>query len=90
MVANVVAELVMTWHRCLGHVSKQGLKVHFDRNLFPGLNIDFYEDCLYDKHCRASFLSSYAKSFDVLELIYSERWADHIESLPGSSYIFLY
>lgn len=37
MVANLVAQLVMTWHRCLAYVSKQGLKVHFDRNLFPGL-----------------------------------------------------
>lgn len=40
-------ESFMTWHKRLGHMSKQGLKVLIDLNLLPGLkstNLDFFED----------------------------------------------
>lgn len=34
MVANVVTRSIMTWHMCLGHMSKHGLNVLLDRDYF--------------------------------------------------------
>jgi hypothetical protein len=59
IVTNVVTESIMTWHKRLGHMSKQGLKVILDRSLIMGLKYvdsDFREDCMFCKHHRTSLL----------------------------------
>ncbi|KAJ4981494.1 hypothetical protein NE237_032331 [Protea cynaroides] len=88
IVTNAVTESTTIWHRRLGHMSMQGLKVLLDRGLLLGLksvNLDFYEDCLSEKHHRAPFCRSVAKSQNILHLMHSDIWETPVESVGGSS-----
>lgn len=85
IVANAMTDSSTTWHKYLGHMSKQGLKVLSDQNLLPGLssiNLEFCENCLYEKFHRASLPLYVARNKGVLELI----WEAPIEPLEGSKY----
>ena len=78
----------MTWHKRLGHMSKQGLKVLLDRSLILGLkyvDLDFCEDCMFGKHHRTSFTSVTIKSKNVFYLIHSNTWESSEESIGGSN-----
>jgi hypothetical protein len=86
IVTNAVTESIMTWHKHLGHKSKQGLKVLLDCSLIMGLKYvdsDFREDCMFRKHHRTSFTSVTIKSKNVLYLIHSNTWESFEESVGG-------
>jgi hypothetical protein len=92
LVANAVTEPVMTWHRCLGHISKQGLNVLLDHNFLLGLkfvDLEFCEDFLFGKHLRASFSSTTIKSKNVVDLTHSYTWESPVKSIGGLNYLFL-
>lgn len=93
LVANAVTEPVMTWHRCLGHISKQGLNVLLDHNFLSGLkfvDLEFCEDCLFGKHHRASFSSTTIKSKNVFRFnSFLYTWESLVKSIGGLNYLFL-
>nr|GEV81204.1 retrovirus-related Pol polyprotein from transposon TNT 1-94 [Tanacetum cinerariifolium] len=47
--------VAVTWHQKLGHMSEQGMKIHIERKLLPGLtkvSLPFYEHCVISKQHR--------------------------------------
>ncbi|PKU82518.1 putative mitochondrial protein [Dendrobium catenatum] len=59
--SNIVGGL---WHRRLGHMSKKYMHLLFTRGKLRGLkfiDLDFCEDCVYDKQQRVSFSNNGSK-----------------------------
>ncbi|KAK8931243.1 hypothetical protein KSP39_PZI016330 [Platanthera zijinensis] len=49
------------WHNRLGHMSEKGMKSLISNDILAGLkfvDLDFYEDCVFDKQSRVSFSKS--------------------------------
>ena len=50
-----IEELIIRWHRKLGHLSEKGLQILFNQKLFPRLktiSLPFYEHCVISKQHR--------------------------------------
>ena len=50
---------VALWHHRLGHMSEKGMQILHSMKLLPDLkhvSLEFYENCIYEKHKRVRFL----------------------------------
>ncbi|TYK21893.1 Gag-Pol [Cucumis melo var. makuwa] len=81
--------LSMMWHRKLGHMSEQGLKVLVEQNLLLGLtkvSLPFCEHYVTSKQHRLKFNTSSSRSKVILELVHSDVWQPPATSLGGAMY----
>ncbi|GKF29907.1 gag-pol polyprotein, partial [Tanacetum coccineum] len=66
--------VAITWHRKLGHMSEQGMKILVERKLLSGLtkvSLPFCEHYVISKQHRLKFKTSNSRSVCVLELVHS-------------------
>lgn len=77
---NIVStgESASIWHNRFGHMSERGMKILHSRNLLPNLkevDMGFYEDCVYGKQRRVSFLKvGKERRKKKLELVHTYLW----------------
>ena len=86
---GTVEEMMMMWHKRLGHMSEKGLKVLSDRKLLPGLtkvSLPLCEHCVVSKQHRLKFNTSTARSKNILDLVHSDVWQAPVPSLGGANY----
>lgn len=79
----------MIWHKKLGHMSEQGMKILAEKNLLPGLtkvSLPFCEHCIVSKQHRLKFKTSNSRSKAILELVHSDVWQAPVTSLGGANY----
>ena len=87
--ASSAEELTMMWHRKLGHMSEQGLKILAEQKLLLGLkkvSLPFCEHCVTSKQHILKFNSSSARSKTIFDLIHSDVWQAPVMSLGGAKY----
>ncbi|KAE8699518.1 hypothetical protein F3Y22_tig00110577pilonHSYRG00088 [Hibiscus syriacus] len=88
-VASCSSDSAMLWHRKLGHMSEQGMKVLVEQNLLPGLikvSLTLCEHCITSKQYRLKFNTSNSRGKSVLELVHSDEWKAPVTSLGGAKY----
>ncbi|KAE8733847.1 hypothetical protein F3Y22_tig00000916pilonHSYRG00052 [Hibiscus syriacus] len=88
-VASCSSDSAMLWHKKLGHMSKQGMKVFVEQKLLPGLtkvSLTLCEHCITSKQHRLKFNTSNSRGKSVLELVHSDVWKAPITSLGGAKY----
>ncbi|GJR00053.1 retrovirus-related pol polyprotein from transposon TNT 1-94 [Tanacetum coccineum] len=81
--------VAFSWHKKLGHMSEQGMKILVERKLIPGLtkvSLPFCEYCVISKQHRLKFKASNSRSVSVLELVHSSVWQTPVQSLKGAKY----
>ncbi|GJS02307.1 gag-pol polyprotein [Tanacetum coccineum] len=64
-------KVTVMWHRKLGHMSEQGMKILVEIKLLLGLtkrSLPFCKDCVISKQHRLKFKTSNSRSVSVLEL----------------------
>ena len=77
------------WHKKLGHMSEQGMKILAEQSLLPGLTkvaLPFCENCIISKQHRLKFSTSKFRSQETLELVHSDVWQAPVTSLGGARY----
>ena len=82
-------ESTMLWHKKLGHMSEQGLKILYEHGLLPGLtkvSLAFCEHCVTSKQHRLKFGTSDSRSATILELIHFDVWQAQVKSMGGAGY----
>ncbi|KAL3834104.1 hypothetical protein ACJIZ3_008840 [Penstemon smallii] len=87
--ATSAENLMMMWHRKLGHMSERGLKILAEQELLPGLknvSLSFCEHCVTSKKHKLKFNNSNIRSKAILELIHSDVWQAPVMSLGGARY----
>ena len=83
----------MRWHRKLGHMLENGLKILFDKKLLPGLKIislPFYEHRVINKQHKLRFSRFTIRSKDIQNLVGSNVWESLTISLRGANYLVLF
>ncbi|GMJ14768.1 hypothetical protein HRI_005146000 [Hibiscus trionum] len=88
-VASCSSDSTMLWHRKLGHMSEQGMKVLVEQKLLPGLtkvSLPLCEHCITSKQHRLKFNTSNSRGKAVLELVHSDVWQAPVTSLGGAKY----
>ncbi|KAE8703180.1 BTB/POZ domain-containing protein [Hibiscus syriacus] len=88
-VASCSSDSAMLWHKKLGHMSEQGMKVLVEQKLLPGLtkvSLTLCEHCITSKQHQLKFNTSKSRGKNVLELVHSDVWQAPITSLGGAKY----
>ncbi|KAE8716977.1 cytochrome P450 71A9-like [Hibiscus syriacus] len=88
-IASCSSDSVMLWHKKLGHMSEQGMKVLAEKKLLPSLtkvSLTLFEHCITSKQHRLKFNTSNSKGKSVLELVHSDVWQTPVTSLGGAKY----
>ncbi|KAE8656252.1 Retrovirus-related Pol polyprotein from transposon TNT 1-94 [Hibiscus syriacus] len=88
-VASSSSDFAMLWHKKLGHMSEQGMKVLVEQKLLPGLtkvSLTLCEHCITSKQHRLKFNTSNSRGKSVLELVHSDVWQAPVTSLGGEKY----
>ncbi|KAE8734234.1 Serine carboxypeptidase-like 33 [Hibiscus syriacus] len=83
------SDSAMLWHKKLGHMSEQGIKVLVEQKLLPGLtkvSLTLCEHCITSKQHRLKFNTSNSRGKSVLELVHSDVWQAPVTSLGGAKY----
>ena len=75
---QIVASDTTLWHNRLGNMSEKGMKVLHSKKVLPSLkcvNMDFCENCVYEKQKRVSFVKTgKEKKKEKLELVHTNVW----------------
>ncbi|KAE8725167.1 Eukaryotic translation initiation factor 3 subunit E [Hibiscus syriacus] len=88
-VASCSSDSAMLWHKKLGHMSEQGMKVLVEQNLLPDLTkvtLPLCDHCITSKQHRLKFNKSNSRGKSVLELVRSDVWQAPVTSLCGAKY----
>ncbi|KAE8680428.1 putative Double Clp-N motif-containing P-loop nucleoside triphosphate hydrolases superfamily protein [Hibiscus syriacus] len=88
-VASCSSDSAMLWHKKLGHMSEQGMKVLVEQKLLPGLtkvSLTLCEHCITSKQHLLKFNTSNSRGKSVLELVHSDVWQAPVTSLSGEKY----
>ena len=86
---NTIKESIMLWHKKLGHMSEQGLKIFSEHGFLLGLtnvSLPFCEHYFTSKQHRFKFCTSDSRSSTILELIHSDVWQAPVKSMGGARY----
>lgn len=73
--SNPSERSTIVWHKKLGHMYKQGMKILMEENLFPSLtnvSLPFCEHCV-TRH-KLKFNTSNYKRKEILELVHIDVW----------------
>ncbi|GAA0173717.1 hypothetical protein LIER_27276 [Lithospermum erythrorhizon] len=79
----------ITWHKKVGHMFEQGMKILVEQRLLPGLikvTLSFCENCVISKQHRLKFSTSNFRSHEILELIHSDIWQAPVLSMGSARY----
>ncbi|KAE8686785.1 cytochrome c bioproteinsis protein CCS1 [Hibiscus syriacus] len=88
-VASCSSDSAMLWHKKLGHMSEQGMKVLVEQKLLPSLtkvSLPLCEHCITSKQHRLKFNTSNSRGKSVLELVHSDVWQAPVTSLGRAKY----
>ncbi|KAE8665844.1 Retrovirus-related Pol polyprotein from transposon TNT 1-94 [Hibiscus syriacus] len=88
-VASCSSDSAMLWHKKLGHMSEQGMKVLVEQKLLPGLtkvSLTLCEHCITSKQHRLKFNTSNSRGKSVLELVHFDVWQAPVTSIGGAKY----
>ncbi|KAE8655608.1 F-box family protein, putative isoform 2 [Hibiscus syriacus] len=88
-VASCSSDSAMLWHKKLGHMSEQGMKVLVEQKLLPGLtkvSLTLCEHCIISNQHRFKFNTSNSRGKSVLELVHSNVWKTPVTSLREAKY----
>ncbi|KAE8665697.1 Esterase/lipase/thioesterase family protein isoform 2 [Hibiscus syriacus] len=88
-VASCSSDSAMLWHKKLGHMSEQGMKVLVEQKLLPGLtkvSLTLREHCITSKQHLLKFNTSNSRGKSILELVHSDVWHAPVTSLGGAKY----
>ena len=67
----------MSWHQRLGHIGEKGLRLPHSKFMVEGmynfsLDVDFYENYVYGKQKRVTFLPSATRDEGIVQLVHSD------------------
>ena len=73
IVAAEANDGIKLWNKMFGHMSQKGLDILFSSHklVIKGIELDFCNNCIYDKQLRSSYYPSHSCKLAPLELINS-------------------
>ncbi|CAL5398813.1 unnamed protein product [Camellia sinensis] len=82
------------WHKRLGHMNEKGLQILAKKSLIPfakDAKLNPCDNCLFGKHHRVAFHSSFRKQSELLSRVYSDVCGPiEVESLGGRKYFLTF